>query len=257
MNIKNAINWKLYRVLLIASILSVIAILPFLLTFQGDILETLPLPLPVVLLFSVAQSTVLFAILIFVGLKLSKKTGLGLPILESYTKKKVKINVKSIIKLSMLLGSLAGVAIILFDFLFTKLGINLMEAISAPIWQGFLASFYGGIGEEILLRLFFMTLIVWLISKIIRIKEKVIENKFIMWFSIIVAALLFGLLHLPATATLTTLTPLVIFRALLLNGIGGIVFGWLYWKKGLESAMIAHFSADIVLHVLFPLLLLL
>jgi membrane protease YdiL (CAAX protease family) len=38
----------------------------------------------------------------------------------------------------------------------------------------------------------------------------------------------------------------------LLNGIGGVVFGWLYWKKGLESAMIAHFSADIVLHVLLP-----
>jgi len=59
--------------------------------------------------------------------------------------------------------------------------------------------------------------------------------------------------HLPATALITTLTPLVIFRALLLNGIGGVVFGWLYWKKGLESSMIAHFSADITLHVLFPL----
>jgi len=37
-----------------------------------------------------------------------------------------------------------------------------------------------------------------------------------------------------------------------LNGIGGIIFGWLYWKKGLESAMISHFSADIVLQVIFP-----
>lgn len=31
------------------------------------------------------------------------------------------------------------------------------------------------------------------------------------------------------------------------------VFGWLYWKKGLESAMIAHFSADIIIHVCLPL----
>ena len=30
-------------------------------------------------------------------------------------------------------------------------------------------------------------------------------------------------------------------------------FGWLYWKHGLESAMISHFSADIVLHVLLAL----
>jgi hypothetical protein len=35
-----------------------------------------------------------------------------------------------------------------------------------------------------------------------------------------------------------------------LNGVLGVAFGRLYWKKGLESAMIAHFSADIVLHVI-------
>jgi len=46
------------------------------------------------------------------------------------------------------------------------------------------------------------------------------------------------------------LNPLFITRALLLNGLGGLAFGWLYWKQGLESAMIAHFSADIVLHVI-------
>jgi len=33
-----------------------------------------------------------------------------------------------------------------------------------------------------------------------------------------------------------------------------VVFGWLYQTRGLESAMIAHFSADIVLHVLLALL---
>ena len=31
------------------------------------------------------------------------------------------------------------------------------------------------------------------------------------------------------------------------------VFGWLYWKRGLEAAMISHFSADIVTHVLLAL----
>jgi len=31
------------------------------------------------------------------------------------------------------------------------------------------------------------------------------------------------------------------------NTIGGIVFGWLYWKKGLESAFIAHIFTHIVL----------
>jgi hypothetical protein len=32
------------------------------------------------------------------------------------------------------------------------------------------------------------------------------------------------------------------------------VFGWLYWRRGLEAAIVAHFAADLVLHVAAPLL---
>jgi membrane protease YdiL (CAAX protease family) len=35
-----------------------------------------------------------------------------------------------------------------------------------------------------------------------------------------------------------------------LNSLAGLVFGWLYWRRGLKAAMVAHFSADLVLHVL-------
>jgi formate/nitrite transporter FocA (FNT family) len=34
---------------------------------------------------------------------------------------------------------------------------------------------------------------------------------------------------------------------LLGNSIGGVIFGWLYWKKGLESAMVAHVFAHVVM----------
>lgn len=254
MDIKRLINWKLYFILLAASILSVIAVIPYALTLQGEILKTVDLPLPLLLLISIIQNTVLFGVLIFIGLKLTKITGLGLPILESYIdKSSTDINLKSIFKISVLLGVITGIVIIILDSLFTKIGVDMADQVSFPLWQGFLASFYGGISEEILVRLFAMTLIAWIFSKLIRSKDKVTKNNFIIWLSIIIASLLFGLGHLPATAMITTLTPLVIFRALLLNGIGGVVFGWLYWKKGLESSMIAHFSADITLHVLFPL----
>jgi membrane protease YdiL (CAAX protease family) len=68
------------------------------------------------------------------------------------------------------------------------------------------------------------------------------------------AALLFGLGHLRATAMLMPLTKLVVASALLLNGFPGLPFGWFYWKQGLESAMVAHFASDIILHVVAPLL---
>ena len=73
----------------------------------------------------------------------------------------------------------------------------------------------------------------------------------VLWIANILAAVLFGLGHLPATAALVPLTPLVVTRAIVLNGLIGVGFGYLYFKHGLESAMISHFSADIVLHVLF------
>lgn len=54
------------------------------------------------------------------------------------------------------------------------------------------------------------------------------------------------------TARLMPLTSIVVVRALVLNGIAGLLFGWLYWRRGLEAAVIAHFATDIVLHVLLP-----
>ena len=58
--------------------------------------------------------------------------------------------------------------------------------------------------------------------------------------------------HLPATAGITRLTPLVVTRALVMNGLAGLVLGFLYMTYGLESAMLAHACLDIVMHVIVP-----
>ncbi len=57
---------------------------------------------------------------------------------------------KSILGISIGLGVLSGIIIILLSFLFAPVSSIFQNAeISVPIWKGFLASFYGGIGEEI------------------------------------------------------------------------------------------------------------
>ncbi|MCK9152266.1 CPBP family intramembrane metalloprotease [Methanobacterium alcaliphilum] len=233
--------------------------MPYTFTLQAELLENSPVPLYVLLVVQLIQSIVLFVIAIFIGLSLVKKVGLGLPIIEGWLEgKEVKEYLKSILGISIGLGILAGVLIIGIDYLFSFAGvsINITQAsINPPAWQGFLASFYGGINEEILLRLFLMTLIAWIIFKIRKTTEGTPTN-IGMWLAIILAAIIFGAGHLPAVMSLTTLTPMVIIRTILLNAVGGIIFGWLYWKKGLESAMVSHFSADIVLHVIVPLIVL-
>ena len=67
------------------------------------------------------------------------------------------------------------------------------------------------------------------------------------------AAFLFGIGHLPAAvAAGVARAPLQGTRIVVLNMLAGIVFGALYWKVSLEHAMVAHFCADLVLHVALP-----
>jgi membrane protease YdiL (CAAX protease family) len=64
--------------------------------------------------------------------------------------------------------------------------------------------------------------------------------------AILLSALAFGALHLPATAAVTQLGPAVVARTPVLNGMLATLFGYLFSKRGLEAAMIAHFAADLV-----------
>ena len=251
-------EWKLFLILLIACIFGVILVLPYTITIQGELLQDLPVPLYVLLAAQFIQSIVLFAVAIIVGLHLAKKVGLGLPILEGWLEgREVKSYLKSILGISIGLGILAGILIIELDYLFSLAGVTINVAqegqVNLPAWHGFLASFYGGINEEILLRLFLMTLLVWIFFKIKKTEDGK-PTKVGIWLAIILAAVIFGVGHLPTVFAITTPTPLLIVRTIILNCAGGIIFGWLYWKKGLESAMISHFSADIVLHVILPLI---
>ncbi|RPJ40487.1 MAG: CPBP family intramembrane metalloprotease [Chloroflexi bacterium] len=77
----------------------------------------------------------------------------------------------------------------------------------------------------------------------------------ILWAANLVAALAFGLLHLPNLSALNIpVSPYLIVFVVSLNAAAGLGFGWLYWIFGLESAILAHFFMDLVLHVLPALL---
>jgi membrane protease YdiL (CAAX protease family) len=102
------------------------------------------------------------------------------------------------------------------------------------------------------MRLFLLSLFAFL-GKFINHTPEGYPTKAVLWAANILVAVIFGLGHLPATSILVPLTPLIVTRAIVLNGVAGIVFGYLYFTRGLESAMLSHFSADIVLHVIFAL----
>ncbi len=110
--------------------------------------------------------------------------------------------------------------------------------------QLLLGLFYGGIVEELLLRWGVMTLLVWLAWRVAQ-RGQGAPHPVLVWAAITVAAVLFGLGHLPALAGMVTLTPLIVFRTVLLNALGGLLFGWLFWRRNLETAMVAHAAGHV------------
>jgi membrane protease YdiL (CAAX protease family) len=248
--VKKLINGKLFFVLLAVCVISSMLVIPYSLAITSSGIKISP----IILLFSILQNSVLFALALFFGLLLSKRVGLGLPLLQNVLEGKNQTQeIKFIMRPSICFGVSAGILIVLLSIPFDTLTpeLSLFDVSAPAVWKAFLASFYGGIAEEVLLRLFAVSLLVWITFKIKKTKDGR-PTDFGIWLSIILAAVLFGLGHLPATAQITALTGIVIIRAILLNGVGGVIFGWLYWKKGLESAIIAHFFADIVLHIIAP-----
>lgn len=144
-------------------------------------------------------------------------------------------------------GVLVGASIYLLNVSLFKSSV--LAGVHPPAWTGLLASLYGAINEEVLLRLFLFTTVYFLIGNVVGCSSQ--NRLWLLWIANVIVAVVFGLGHLPAALKLAPLSSLEVSRVLLLNGIPGVVFGWLYWSRGLWSAVTAHFVTDLVFHVLF------
>ncbi len=157
----------------------------------------------------------------------------------------LNFNKKGIVSV-IIVSIIGGCALILPDVLFFG---NFSDAIRdsylvKPTIEYLIASItYGGVIEEVMLRLFFMSGIAFLL-KIFSKKESVTDGQLIM--ANIISALLFAAGHLPATIMTIGITPMIIFRCFLLNSGFGLVFGRLYRKRGIEYAMLAHAGVHVV-----------
>ena len=236
-----------FLILWLASVTSAVLVLPYALTLQRKALEALPVPLAVAVGASLIQSALLFAVIVFAGLRAADAVGLRTPLTDAIAARvrfRETLSALAPVPAAAIGVAEAAVIIGLERVVFQPLLPEFREAIatvSPSRVKGLLASFYGGIGEEVLTRLFLVSVIAW----IFRGRAT--------WLAIVIAAVLFAVGHLPAVATvapLTPLTPPLVARTLVLNSLAGMAFGWLYWRRGLEASMIAHFSADVVLHAI-------
>ncbi len=189
-------------------------------------------------LIGTLQSALFFGLVCYLSYKVLPKTDLQ-PFI-------VKDIFKQIILPGVISGAFAGLTIFSLDK--TVFQHSLLSGVHPPFWAGALASIYGAVNEEVLLRLFLFTLVYFIFRKFFEITAK--NRLWFLWIINVFVAIIFGLGHLPAALKLTTPSAFEIFRILLLNGIPGMIFGWLYWSRGIWTAMVAHFVTDLMIHVL-------
>lgn len=234
----------------------VAASVPYL--FRSGVLDpaTLPVSPALAVAATIIQTAVLLAIATWIGLSLGPAIGFRTPFLDAALDGHPMPDPRPVVAQALGLGAAAGALVLALDRVAfagrVSVGSGLAGTPIELLGVGVLAALAGGTYEEILLRFGAMTLVVWTLWRL-RPGPDGMPQPWIVWTGVIVTAALFALGHLPATAQLTALTPAVIVWALVLNGLPGVLFGWLYWKRDLLAAMVAHFGADVVIVALVPL----
>ncbi|MGD2216780.1 MAG: CPBP family intramembrane metalloprotease [Gemmatimonadales bacterium] len=198
----------------------------------------------------------LAALSIRVAQFVSARTGLGLPFLEGWLEgrgvwhrlpRAVSLSVVVAILLSLVfIGAVP--LIITVDRGVAGVPGRLAElaAVFPGWWRGLLAAIDAGVSEEIFYRYFLLSLVVWLLGRIR--KGGGLSRGASIWIAIVATGLLFGWAHIDDMIGTGRHTAFSLVVIVVLSGGAGMVLGWMYWKYGLESAMLTHFLADAFYH---------
>lgn len=232
---------------------------PFVMNLQGKrIAQTLgemPFSIPVMMTINAGINGIMAVILSGLGLLMASRIGKGLPFIEkAINKKPIWHKTTKYIAIGMIVGLAVSAMVIEIDALiFAQPLTNILEptgvdlrGLRPPFWQGLLAAFSAGVIEETLFRLFAMTLFMW-VGHWVSSTDNKRPTLIIFVIANILAALLFALTHI-GNLSLFDVEPTtaIIIRILVLNSILALPMGWLYWRFGLETAVIGHTTTDII-----------
>jgi hypothetical protein len=236
--------WRRWTPLFGAGMLGVASMLPQTVRAIRDIAQVPEASVPLVTAASLLQTSVLVGGVVAIGVALAPKLGLRSYLAEKFAEDhSFWASLRPEIPLAIAGGLVSVTGVVLLDLAFRPFVGNVFQDASAIAQNQVLfrigGILYGGITEELMMRWGLMTLLAWIGWRLFQ-RDTGRPSPVIMWTSLALAAVLFGIGHLPATAMLTALTPAIVARAVVLNSFAGIIFGWLYWRRSLEAAMVAH-----------------
>jgi hypothetical protein len=244
---------RLWALLVAAAALAYVAATPFFAAVLGELLrrKSASIPLPVVLFVQGIQVALFSALFAWIGLVCAPRVGLDAPVFRALAegrRRDAARQLSSILTPAVLVGVGAGMAL---SFLRLGFQSRLPQALTSS-WKvsfaaGAAAAFYGGVVEELIARWGALSAVLRLVRRLGMKDGFQVAN--------VATALVFGVGHLPVVALAgAPLTAVAVGFVVGANGLTALIFGWLFRRRGLESAMIAHAAADIWLHALTPLL---
>jgi membrane protease YdiL (CAAX protease family) len=195
-------------------------------------------------LAGLAQSALLLALAAWAGVRLSPPVDLRAPAFEAIvTGRPIGAALRPQLLPGLIAGVLGGISLFA-AFRYAPAAVaQLQDRFAIPIVARVL---YGGITEELLLRWGLMTALAWLAWRFLQHRRRPLRAGFV-WLAIAVSALIFAAGHLPAASFLIGgLNVAIVAFVIGVNTAFGLLFGYLYWRHGLESAMIAHALAHAV-----------
>ncbi len=207
-----------------------------------------PVPLKTLQIAATVQGMGLVLLAAVLGARLGPRVGLAAPAMSALVNGgSVSAALRPQLVPGLVGGAIGAAVIVAFHaFAPEPLAAALREA-RIPVAARLL---YGGITEEVLVRWGLMTLLAWVGWRMVQGGRGGISAA-IMWLAVLASALLFGVSHLPsAAAVLPGITLPALAYVTLGNALFGIVAGYLFWRHGLEAAMLAHVTAHAVAYAM-------
>lgn len=207
-----------------------------------------PLPLWAIVLLSGLQTAVLLALAVTVGAWLAPQLGLRAPAVSAWLGGRP---VGPALRAQWLPGLGGGVAGAAWLWTLSRLAPEALRPTDPSSAMPLVVKvLYGGLTEELLMRWGVMALILWLAWRIAQRGQGEPARGWVA-MSVVLSALLFAVGHLPAAQAMAgELTGPVVAYVLVGNAAFGLLAGWLFARRGLEAAMIAHALAHLLSHPL-------
>jgi hypothetical protein len=196
------------------------------------------LPEAALVLLLLVQPTLLMLVGVALGVAFAERAGLASWILRRLRGEPAAVGLR-LLPSTLLISGAVSTVVVAVD-LAVRAGFPAAYGALPPLGEGSLANrlagpLYGGITEELMMRFGLMSALValgvWVLGR---------RAPPLLWVAILLSALVFGAAHLPAVSQAASPEGVILARTIGLNALLGTLYGWLYWTRNLEHAMVAH-----------------